>query len=189
MKPAIPVILYCLFIAGCNNKKNNINNADITKPANFFPVTSYIKGQITEIKEKGITPLKKIKINDHVDSAWLKIEDLEKEMEEFLTPVIDTNNLTNYFEETKFNDQTINAFTFTYNPIKKLPDSLYLNHWDVYVDPDKNTIRKIYMVKKYPDKIVQLTWYSNRYCLIVTIQENEKGISIVLKEEKITWEF
>ena len=45
-------------------------------------------------------------------------------------------------------DQTINAVTFSYDPKTRLPDSIKLNHWDIYIDPQKNTVQRIYMVKE-----------------------------------------
>jgi hypothetical protein len=191
MKFPVTIIISYLLLSACNDEKNNItSHVAPDKQASYFPVTSYLKGQITEIRRRGINPLKYTTIDGSMDSVWLKIENLETELKEFLTPVIDSNNLVDYFEETKFNDQTINAFTFTYNPVKKLPDTLYLTHWDIYVEPDKNMIKKIYMVKKNPDyKTLQLTWYSDKYCQIITIQDNRDGISKIIKEEKIKWDF
>jgi hypothetical protein len=184
------IVYSILVLPGCNNGKQKFVEAPISEKIFFFPVTTYFKGQIAEMGKKGVTPLKYTTINKHTDSVWLKAEELDEAFQEFLTPVIDTNNLTAYFKETKFFDQTINAFTFTYAPIKKLPDTLTLIHWDVYIDPDKNGVKKIYLVKKYPNnKTVQLTWYSDKYCKILTINNNEDGISTVTKEEKISWDF
>lgn len=191
MKFAIIINLYILLILpACNNDKNNNGAIQNTNQASFFPVTSYIKGQIIEIKNRGITPLKYTTINNHTDSVWLKTEELDTAFHEFLTPVIDSTNLTAYFKETKFFDQTINAFTFTYDPEKALPGTFNLVHWDIYVDPDQNKVTKIYLVKNYPgDILIQLTWYSDKYCKMTTITKNNSGTSIVTKEEKIKWDF
>src|SRR5688572_6718940 len=69
---------------------------------NFFPVTSYIKGEIYNIKTKGINPIKYVTIDQHTDSSWLKIEDLDGFVKEFLSPHIDSMNLVSLFGETSF---------------------------------------------------------------------------------------
>ena len=181
----------------CNNSQNKEiaivtdpgKDPGISKPENFFPVTAYIKGQIFEIKRRGINPLKIIEQGNRTDSLWLPIETLNKEMADFLEPVIDTVNLMALFSETKFLDQTLNAYTFTYDPKKELPDSMPLKHWDVYVDPGKNTIQRIYMVKKAGNKTLQLTWLNDISCRIITIGEDNKGNDAVEKEVLIKWDF
>ena len=40
---------------------------------NFFPVTTFLKGQIAEIKSGGVNPLKKTKKGTQSDSAWVKM--------------------------------------------------------------------------------------------------------------------
>ncbi len=191
MKIIFLFILSSFLAAGCNNTNNHSasDNANTgTTKASFFPVTSYIKGQIADIRNRSLSPLMYTTSNNQTDSIWLKPEDLENVCHEFLYPTIDTQNLINYFTEAKFKDETINAFTYTYDATGNLPDTFTLRHWDVYIDPDKNSVRKIYLVKNYPDKILQLTWYHNAYCQIVTIKKNNSTETIE-KEEKIKWQF
>ena len=125
-----------------------------------------------------------------MDSSWLKIEELTAAFDDFLHPKIDSISLSPWFKETKFMDQSINAFTFTYDPIATLPDSMALQHWDVYVDPATGKIRRIYMVKSAGEgRIKQLTWQGDRFCKIVDIVNKPGGTSAVEKEVKITWDF
>ena len=155
----------------------------------FFPVTNYIRGQIHDIGIKGINPMKYTTKNKHLDSTWLKTEDLEKEMAPFLETVIDTANLQGLFSEKKFLDQTLNAYTFSYDPKRTLPDSLKLQRWDLYVDPSSNKIKRIYLIRKTADnKQQQLTWQSDKWCKIVTIAEKDNN-SFVEQEVLIKWDF
>lgn len=62
--------------------------------------------------------------NNRTDSTWLKLEDIEKAVHAFLEPVIDSTNLTSLFDEKDFLDQTIAAYTFTYEPKASLPDNM-----------------------------------------------------------------
>jgi len=158
------------------------------KKQSFFPVTNYIRGQIFEIKRNGVTPLEYTTINGHTDSAWLKLDRFEDAVKEFLSPEIDSTNLTGLFTEKNFLDQTIAAFTFTYDPTGQLPDSMKLKRWDVYIDPESNKVKRIYMVKEVSKSMsLQLTWQSGKYCRIVSIATDATGNSTVEKEEKIAW--
>ena len=87
-------------------------------------------------------------------------------------------------------DQTIDAFTFTYEPKSKLPDSITLEHWDVYIDPTTSKVRRIYMLKNAGEgKTRQLTWQGDKWCKIVDLNTKADGTSTIEKEVKITWDF
>jgi len=189
MKSYFILLIFSVLIA-CQSPKpkqvaevNNTIAPVIEK--DYFPVTNYIRGQINEIRTSGINP---IKITG-IDSVWIKVEDLEKEMVDFLHPEIDTSNLIPFFSEARFLDQTVDAYTFTYEPKGILPDSISLRHWDVYIDPKKNIVRRIYIVKEEHAITRQLTWQSNKWCKVVTIGNDKDGNQKVLKETLITWDF
>lgn len=164
--------------------------SDSTNADSFFPVTNYLRGQINDIRLKGVNPMIYTTVNKRTDSTWLKAENFEKEMAPFLETNIDADNLTGIFSEKKFLDQTLNAYTFTYDPKTTLPDTLSLQHWDVYVDPNTNKVRRIYLIKKTKENTQQqLTWQSDKWCKIVTISVDEDDNSIVEKEVFIKWDF
>jgi hypothetical protein len=175
---------------GSQNKQHV--NKDSVKQQTFFPVTEYIRGQLSEIDSLPITPLKIITYNGRQDSIWMKKEDIRSFAEPFLYPEIDTSNFKNLFTEKSFLDQTINAFTFSYDPTGKLPDTLSLKRWDVYIDPKKNTIKRIYIIKEIKKsgtlQILQLTWKSDQWCKITTITE-QPGKQPDIKEETMKWDF
>ena len=194
-------ILYAIlfFFVSCKSHEikdgtNKIVAIDSTsikvEPKNFFPVTDYIKGQIFEIKNGGVNPMKFVTINNHTDSGWLKMEKLNDEVVDFLSPEIDTTNLISLFSEKKFMDQTLDAITLTYDPIKSLPDTFSFQHWDVYVDPNKNTVRSVYLVKKMPGNKTQLlTWESGKSCNIKTVSSDSSGKVLIEKEITLKWHF
>lgn len=195
MKICIPVVFAVLLFQACNqSSKNNIPDlpaAPVQKAPdkqNFFPVTEYIRGQMAEITQRGITPKWYVTVNNHTDSSWLRTEAYDKAFNEFLHPVIDSANLITLFTEKQFMDQTIDAFTFTYDPIGALPDSMLLQHWDIYVEPKTGKVRRVYLVKNSGVKTIQLTWQGDKWCRIVHIINKPDGTSIVEREEKITWE-
>jgi hypothetical protein len=184
-----------ILLNACNNnipdKKVTQDNTDtVQERPSFIPVTAYIKGQIFEIKQKGLTPKKYTTINNHTDSVMIKLETLEEILAAYLHPEIDSVNLVAFFTETKFLDQSIEAFTFTYDPKPGIHDSTPLLHWDVYVEPETHKVKRVYMVKKIEgNKTQQLTWQSNQWCKTTTIINNADGTSAVEKEEKISWDY
>ncbi|MEP6675337.1 MAG: hypothetical protein ABJA78_09280 [Ferruginibacter sp.] len=196
MRVPVFFIVALYFISSCNNKSGKAQETAVTDTVNvpvekpsFIPVTAYLKGQLLSIREKAINPIRTITSGNKTDSSWLKIEDLNETVAEFLTPVIDSSSMTAFFKEEKFNDQTLNAFTFTYAPKIELPDSITLQHWDVYINPETGNISKIYMVKSKMDTTLQLTWASDQWFSIRTLINKAGGNTVLEKEEKITWKF
>lgn len=193
MKILLTLITVTFFLISCTDSGKQAWVADgkeSPEKQHFFPVTDYLKGEIYTIKKNGINPLKYTTINERTDSVWLKIEELDIALQEFLHPEIDSANLNTLFTEKSFLDQSINAITFTYDPAKNLPDTMQLKHWDVYVDPETNRVKRIYMLKEISkEKTMQLTWLNNQWCKIVYITTDEKGISKIEKEEKFILDF
>ena len=193
MKFLLPVIAIALLLSSCNSASDT-KSVDAVEVAavkqSFFPVTSFLKGEIFNIKSRGINPLKYTTINRHTDSAWLKIEDLDAAVHEFLHPEIDTGNLITLFTEKSFLDQSIDAVTLTYEPAGALPDTMQLKQWFVYIDPTANKVNRIYMVKEVGNnKNLQLTWVTNKWCKVTSIITDQNGTSTIEKEEKLFWDF
>ena len=169
------IFIPVLFWISCQQKeqKNIPKNVPTEEAISFFPVTDFFLGQLGEIEKLPVTPLKINFDGDKHDSVWLKREDIRQLASPFLHPEIDSSTMAKYFIGKSFLDQTINAFTFSYDANKPLPDSIKLIHWDIYVDPQKNDVQRIYMVKE--DSLAgahittQLTWQSNKWFSIRTI--------------------
>ena len=190
----LSALFFLTFILGCKTRKENsqsnfspgIKNITSDTAENFFPVTTYIKGEIRELKNAGETLMKTRFAGSRTDTLWLKPNEFDSAFASFLTPVIDTSNLKGIFTETKFLDRTLNAFTFTYDPVQNIQESFAFRHWDVYVNPDNGKIKRIYLLKKINNDIfLQLTWLSNKFYKIVTIK-NTSGKTEIIKEEKIS---
>ena len=197
MKLYLIAFLLFLFTA-CHTKKNTPEpTPGVAVPekdtedtaANFFPVTAFIKGEIAAIKNKGMAPKIKTKSGNFTDSSFLKISDFQNAFEDFISPVIDTANLKGRFVETKFLDQTLNAFTLTCDPKNNKADSFAYRHWDVYIDADNNHVTRVYLVKNIgSDRQLQLTWQSGKWCKIVTLKTTGDHTEIE-REEKISWNY
>lgn len=190
----ITIIIFIFY--SCTNNGNQSSPSQetkLTKTDSFFPVTSFLKGQMITLDSLPITPLQLTCIKGRTDSVWISKEKLKEFYSPFLTPVINETNLTEYFKESSFSDQTLNAVTFTYDPIGKLPESVSLRHWDVYVHPETGSVIKVYIVKeiKMGDQLItqQLTWQSNKMAKISTILNNPDGSLSLEKEVVLIWDF
>jgi hypothetical protein len=184
-------LIFAVTVTSCDQKKVTSEARKKSEPGSFFPVTEYLKGQIKELDDLPVTPLKIVIINGKRDSVWLKRNEVSAFVQPFLNPIIDSVHWSTYFTEKSFLDQTINAFTFTYDPVKPLPDSIELKHWDVYVDPASNKVKRIYIVKQLnttPPQTKQLIWEQAGYCKITTIIEQE-NVAPRIKEEQLIWNF
>ena len=192
MKKANILGFIIILFLSCNTSNKEVQNIPAEEKAtvSFFPVTSYIKGQIAEIKSSSINPLKVIITGKRIDSSWLKIEDIDTTFKEFTLPIIDTSNLLEFFSENKFADQTLDTYTFTYTPKVVLPDSFSIQRWDVYIRPDNNKVKRIFIVKQLPgEKELQLTWQSDNWCKITCIAKDKAGKQFVAYEQVIKWNF
>ena len=189
------LLLACfLFFSACHSGENT--QPSVTQNSgdsvNIFPVTSFLKAQLRSLDTLPVTPLKTITQNGKTDSTWLRREDIRKNATPFLSPEIDSATMYSLFTEKSFLDQTINAFTFSYDPKGELPDSVHLTHWDVYMNPETKSIQRIYMVKQMNEGnqtiTTQLTWLVNKWYSIRTITEIP-GHEAQVKEEKMIWNF
>ena len=179
-------------VCSCSDeaKKTTINTSEKTEQVSFFPVTSYIKGQIAELKTAAIKPLITNIAGNKKSCTFLKLEDLDSAFKEYINPEIDSSNLIDLFTETRFEDKSINAFTFIYTAKPGISENISLIRWDVIIDPETNTIKRIYIVKKIDgNKELQLTWQTGKYCKAVTIATDNTGKQFLENEQTIKWNF
>lgn len=148
-----------------------------------FPVTDYIKGQLTSIESLQTTPVKIVDNGGKKDSAWIQREDVRALASPFLQPVIDSASLQEHFTGNSFLDQTVGAVTFTYVPKSDFKDDSGLREINVYIDPQTNKVQRIYLVKEKGDTTLQLTWKSGSWFSLRSI------INDKVNEEKVQWGF
>jgi hypothetical protein len=188
MKQYFIFLLVGWLVLSCNSKKTA---APAQEEANeFFPVTEFLKGQLTDIKTNGVTPLKINIQNKQPDSNWIKVPEMETAFAEFTSPNIDSTGLGQFFNTKKFFDQTLNLITLTYDAKETLPASVPWKHWDVYIDPEKNMVTRIYLIKQIDEHTIrQLTWITGKYCRAVSIREDSTGHSSISDETIIKWRY
>ncbi|MEO6548406.1 MAG: hypothetical protein ABIN94_10415 [Ferruginibacter sp.] len=194
MKKFWQITFAAIMLLGCSGD-NVDTKLEPTQPKidSFFPVTSFIKGQMNLFDSLQVTPLQITVIKEKNDSVWLKKLQLKQTLQSFLTPEINETGLTKYFKQTKFHDQTLNAITFTYDPVGKLPDSLPLRHWDVYIDPETGNVMKVYIVKGMSRQgrsyTEQLTWQTGQSAKISSFLNKPDGSMELIKDMIVKWDF
>ena len=187
--------LVAFFLYACNNKSQQAEQAAtiIDSTVAFFPVTSFLKGQLIALDSLPVTVLRIVTIKGKSDSFWIKKEIVQPLLEDFFTQEINGTNLTAFFKESKFNDEGVDAITYTYEPKATLPDSILLKHWDVYVKLQTGKVKRVYMVKQVKQGAeiftLQLTWVTDKWAKIVTILNKPAGESELIKEEQFVWGF
>lgn len=192
----LPGILF--IIIGCKQKTPASEDSLAVKQGEqqeevkqgFFPVNVFLRGEIAGLRTQGINPIE-YKINgDKKDSVWLKSENFETEFAPFLIPAIDSSALSGMFKETSFMDQTLNAVTFSYDPKISLPDSFSIKRWDVYIDPNTEKVRRIYILKKLPSgNIQQLTWQADHGAKIVELDPSKDGNNAIVSQTEYKWDY
>lgn len=200
MKKYFPLFILVLFVLSCGqNKKTDAGKAGSgsdtsSKKENvsFIPVTAILQSQLSALDSIQVTILQVTTVNKKEDSVWLPATSVKPLLTPFLSPVINEKNMLPFFKESKFDDQSTAAITFTYDPKAALPDSLTLRHWDVYFDPEKNAIRRIYFLKNTQENNVpvtqQLTWEMNKWAKIVTITNDKNTTAPIVKEIRWIWD-
>jgi hypothetical protein len=185
----IVLLLGLLSFISCHQNENTaIEKTELgeldttTETPSFFPLGNFIKGQIVDIKNSGINPIKITTVNKLPDTSWIHVEEFEKVFGEFYTPFIDSSSLQPFFKENKFFDQTLNAITLTYTSVGKVPDSIPWQYWNIYIEPETNKITRIFMVKDLnSDRTRQLTWIPGVSAKAVTISPNGPEDEINIK--------
>lgn len=198
MKKLLLPLVAIMLLASCHSGTDADSSMDIAQDStvrvdSFFPVTSFIKGQFILLDSTPVTPLLLTTINDKTDSVWIKRDSLRSYLQSFVDETISHQRLHDFFKETRFKDLTINSITFTYEPIKSLPDSIKITNWDVYVNPETGKISKIYIVKNWKDNkytiTQQLTWLTEKSAQITTIKEPDAGGKAEIVEKEYKWNF
>jgi len=188
----LSIVFLFIFVSCHSENTGQLLKSNPDDTVNIFPVTSFLKAQLKRIDSMPVTPLKIVTENGKSDSVWLKREDIRTNAMPFLTPLIDSTTMASLFSEKSFLDQTVNAFTFSYDAKIKLPDSINLTHWDVYMNPQTKNIDRIYLVKEKNNSGVntttQLTWLVNKWYSIRTITQLSNA-QPKIKEEKMIWDF
>ena len=189
------VLLAVASFSGCGvQEKKEVKQepepeAKATTEVHFFPVTSFIEGQVHVVDSFQSVTMKYTKIGEKVDTTLISIADFRQLSREFTDPDFNSALLKPYFRETSFADQSIKAVTFNYTTEN---NDLEIRRVDVVVDASAITndkVRSIYMEKqsRREDTMIykKLYWRADKNFQIITTQQvgNKAGIVSVTKVE------
>jgi ABC-type uncharacterized transport system auxiliary subunit len=179
------ICIACL--TGCKAKKKNTDDE-----SKFFPVLSFIKGQVKNID----TSLYRIVKVETIDSAstttYIKREEFQKYAKDFLDlPDISSEKWMDDYEETKMFDDVLNNVILTYTTTK--PDN-EVRREDVMLEPTnasgnsevKNII--INTLQSNNDSTIEknMVWYVNkRFTVVTKIQKSNRPEKI--KKLELIW--
>src|SRR5687768_6680656 len=91
--------LLVLILCGCKNDETQDETKDDTE---FFPVLSFLKGQVTHIDTSVYSIIQIKKSGNSVDTTYLKREDFRRAAADFLTiPDISSKKLRKKYEVTR----------------------------------------------------------------------------------------
>src|SRR5437764_8924227 len=129
-------------LAGCKGKKNKPE----ISATNFFPVPTYIRGELKRLDTASV-PFTKIEImNDRLDTAQITNKDVPQYAKDFLDlPDIASSNVKDDYEVSHLYDDIQGAFVFNFITKEAHP----LREENITVDPQpnaqgKNDIKSIY---------------------------------------------
>ena len=184
-------MLTAFWVACSNGSNQKVSGTTQDSSLRFLPVTSFIQSELAVIDSLPVTILQIHKENGKADSIWLKREAVRPLLHPFISDEIGETNLLPWFQETKFNDLTIESITFTYTPKSTLPDSIRLRQWNVYVNSETGRIRKVYIQKEWSDRNIlqQLTWTNGKSASINTLEEKADGTTEFIKGDHFIWDF
>jgi hypothetical protein len=194
------VLLLFLFMgihlgcSGSDEKKSDTEEQQSEAKKNaeesFFPVTAFLSGEIREMWELG-TKVSSVVHEDGKNTHNVWQDDTlswKKSFQDFFTPPIDSIRLGGTYRLSKFMDETIHAVTLSYErntPITTFPE---WNNWNVYIEPETGTVKKLFLVKKLDiSHLQQLTWKHGQGCLIRDFDLDSTGQMVLKKEQEYSW--
>lgn len=176
--------------AACRQPKKN-NTQEQKVGAEIFPVTNFIEGQIHLVDSFQLPTLKYTTVNNRTDSSLISLDEFKQLARDFFRPDINDPQISKFYKEASFADQSIKGVTFTYSTDDK---DLAIQRVDVVVTPSpvmNDKVRSIYMEKQHVsgDTAVykKLYWRADKNFQIITtrqVGEQPPFVSVM----KVEWD-
>ena len=173
MKNFLITILICTTtLYSCKDEKPSIIKPEQKEKGNYFPVSGFLKGQIHYADSIPTAMLKIVTKNNKLDSAYIKRDEFDNLVHDFIFPELEQNIFEKEFKENSFIDQTTQSATFTYSSNNS---KLQLQRVDVLATADESysKVKSVFMqatINKNDTIIVKkLYWQTNKYFQVATI--------------------
>src|SRR6478736_3822987 len=182
------LVIYSALLLACSVSACRSKSKEAAKDVEFYPVGSFINAEVLKLDTIPLAVLKKTTINGKTDSAYISKSEFKEDAKAFLEPDITDPKLKKLYTETVFMDATLNMITLTYSPGENEAEVRKL---DVLLDPDNNTLRRIYMEKqkKNGDSVVtrKMMWNAGHSCQVISLTKIGSQPELV-KLEKWVWD-
>lgn len=190
MRKALGVLCFLAYLSSCKNNAAN-DSADGT----YFPVVSFLKGQVLDIDTSLYRIVKIETINGVAQTSYIKREDFRKVAKEFLTlPDITSKRLKKHYEETKMFDDALNSVVLTYTTSEA---DLTVRREDVVLNPtnasgnSEVTTIIVNTLQNLENTTIEknMVWYVNKRFTIVTKTQTATQPEQIKKVEVIWNDF
>ena len=175
-----------ILTTACKNRKKNENAPD------FFPVSSFLKGQVKNVDTSLYRIVKIETVNGRTDTSYLKREDFGKVAQDFtLLPDIGSDKYYDDYEETQMYDDAWQSFILTY--ITK-EDENEIQRADVVLgraneegtNDVKNIIVRTIQNKGNTSIEKNMVWYVDQKFIIIT-KTNSKDQPEKINKLEVIW--
>ncbi|MET0298403.1 MAG: hypothetical protein ABW036_01535 [Flavitalea sp.] len=149
----VPLILICLFTACADDVENNNPAAPATelpdstnKAKQFFPILDFMRGELKNIGTFATAIKTYTTIGNKTDSGYIKPEEFNSIMQEYLPAELNKENFERYYTESSFFDETTQTSNFTYSTKN---DELDFHRVDVLVQGSEtfDKVSSVFMAK------------------------------------------
>ena len=194
MRNTLYVLLLFAFLFGACRQKSQSSNLSEAKDSttakeSLYPYPQYIQSQIAYLDTVPLG-LEMVVYENGIktDSNFISRDKFKELSKEFMEPDPNKKELRNQFEESSFNDLSLNTITFSIvckNPANDLRQA------DILLNPDTKQVK--YLVIKKQKKIgnseetKSLMWVHNRNFQISTSLINDQGLENK-KVVKVVWD-
>ncbi len=179
-----------MILTACGNQK-----AAETEAADgaFFPVVSYLKGQVAHIDSSLYTLIQVNKSGNGADTVYLLREAFKNAAQPFISlPDITAGKLKEKYTESRLYDETLDRFIITYTP-KDHDEDLEILRQDVVITPntgDGDKVESVYIERQQSggDSTVQqkMSWeVATGFTIRAIIQK--KNSPEKLQNTEVTW--
>jgi hypothetical protein len=169
-----------------SNEKEEENNSE------FFPVSSFIKGQVADV-DNSIYPIYKIEtIDGKTDSGYIAKEEFRKYAKDFIDmPDITQKKWKGDYLESKLYDEDLNSVVLSYN-LKDETEKAEIRKQEVIIEPNQEEGDKVrtiiidkFLEKKNEAERKHMLWQVDKRFQIVTISNNNNKETV--HTVKIFW--